>query len=141
MDEQPTTHNELSGNVGRNVVQAGAIQGDVVFNSSSQSPTPGPVERVAARVEARMRAEDAADVAAAHARSMRRRKVLRRKRVFFWLYLPCLAGGGGWLALGPRLEPEPSIVLGGAWFVITMLLFLGYAGAKYEIHYGRPYLW
>ncbi|MER0481595.1 hypothetical protein ABR737_25210 [Streptomyces sp. Edi2] len=145
MGEQPYTRNELSGSVEGHVVQAGAVHGDVVFHSPAQGPTPKYVEtfeRLAARTEAQMRAEDVAAAAAADARSKRLRKVLRRKRVFFWLLWSCIAFGAAWVKLGQGQEHGKATIetvfIG---FIVTLLMLLGYAGAKYEIQYGRPYPW
>ncbi|MBB5795338.1 hypothetical protein AB0E64_26590 [Streptomyces caelestis] len=82
MSEQPSTHNELRGNVRGPVVQSGAIHGDVVFNSPAAPRDPESVE-VDRRWDARrQRILDAED--AQRAESQRRAhqyvRVCRRKR-------------------------------------------------------------
>ncbi|MGY5137226.1 hypothetical protein ACWGJW_33405 [Streptomyces nigrescens] len=140
MNEQPYMQNELSGEVGGKVVQAGVVHGDVVFQSPVQSPAPRYVEiceRLADRADAQVRAEDAA---AADARAKRRKVLFRRKRVCFWLFWSCMAAGVAWLKLGDA-RGESAISVAFVGFMTTGLFLLGYAGAKYEIHYGRPYPW
>ncbi|MFH8630890.1 hypothetical protein ACH4CC_13590 [Streptomyces lydicus] len=143
MSEQAYIRNELSGNVGGNVVQAGTVHGDVVFQSPTQGPAPRYVEiyeRLVDRAEAQMRAEDATAAAATDARSKRRKVLFRRKRACFWLFWSCMAAGVAWLKLGDaRGESAISVVFVG--FMVIGLFFLGYAGAKYEIHNGHPYPW
>ncbi|MFC9884466.1 hypothetical protein ACFVJW_33395 [Streptomyces libani] len=143
MGEQPYIRNELSGDVGGSVVQTGTVHGDVVFQSPTQGPPPRYVEiyeRLADRADAQMRAEDATAAAAADARSKRRKVLFRRKRVFFWLLWSCIATGAAWAKLGD-VRGESAISVSFVGFMVMMLFFLGYAGAKYEIHYGHPYPW
>ncbi|MEU5304556.1 hypothetical protein ACH4YO_07275 [Streptomyces noursei] len=143
MIEQPYTRNELSGDVGGNVVQAGAVHGDVVFQSPTQGPPPRYVEiheRLMDRADAQMRAEDAAAAAATDARTRRRNVLFRRKSVCFWLFWSCMAAGVAWLKLGGA-RGESAISVGFVGFTVIGLFLLGYAGAKYEIHYGHPYPW
>ncbi|MFF4291432.1 hypothetical protein ACFY0R_40010 [Streptomyces sp. NPDC001633] len=143
MGEQPYMQNELSGNVGGNVVQAGAVHGDVVFQSPAQGPAPRYVEiyeRLADRADAQVRAEDAAASAAADARAKRRKVLFRRKKICFWLFWSCMVTGAAWLKLGDA-RGESAISVAFVGFMTTGLFFLGYAGAKYELHYERPYPW
>ncbi|WP_405776345.1 hypothetical protein [Streptomyces sp. NBC_00859] len=145
MTEKPSTRNELSGNVEGPVVQTGAVHGDVVFHAPVQGPMPRyaeTFERLAARAEAQMNAEDAAEAAARRARSKRLQKVMRRKRVCSWLFWVSITAGAAWVKLTQGKERgETDIQVAFVGFFAVGLLFLGYAGAKYEIRYGRPYPW
>ncbi|MEU4179203.1 hypothetical protein [Streptomyces sp. NPDC026589] len=124
MSENPSTRNELSGNVGGSVVQAGSVHGDMVFNSHAGQRSPEELE-TERRWTARRRAildEEEAEKAAGQRRAER---YVRACRLRWRLSLALLPVAVATMALGAMtVLPMVYAVLA---LPFTAVLFLGWA--------------
>ncbi|GAA2484238.1 hypothetical protein GCM10023100_30200 [Actinocorallia cavernae] len=124
MSEQPCTRNELSGHVGGNVVQAGAIHGDVVFGGSPTSPEVQEAQRHWARRQQRIAAAEAAQAAVGHRRAQQYVTFMRWRRrasVLFLLLAGAVVGWEqihGWMLSGLQQLGALAALLAGAASVI-----------------------
>ncbi|MEU5366614.1 hypothetical protein ABZ354_24620 [Streptomyces sp. NPDC005925] len=133
MSEQPGTRNELSGHVGGNVVQAGAIHGDVVFGGAPISPEVQEAQRHWAQRQQRIAAAEAAQAAVGHRRAQQYVTVMRWRRRTSVLFL-LLAGAAvvweqmhGWVLPGrQQMGALAALLLGAAsvigWVRATLII-------------------
>ncbi|WKX73818.1 hypothetical protein [Streptomyces sp. XD-27] len=126
MDEQPYLHNELSGDVGGPVVQAGHIHGDVVMPATAPPISPEQAElrrRLDARARRILDAEDAEREAAARRQERFLRATHLRKWVSMVVMLASLfAAIVSTSALGDVFALLFGLVGLGAWFSNVRIL-------------------
>ncbi|TGB14412.1 hypothetical protein [Streptomyces sp. MZ04] len=138
MSEQPSTRNELSGNVEGHVVQSGAIHGDVVFPSpaAQMDPETAETQRRWAQRQRRILDEEAAQEAAQQRRFGDYVRVIRRKQRWnLWLLMvESLAVALGYLGVVPSaaLVATLGILFGlislSGWVYCSVLLWRARTG-------------